>query len=249
LKAYGYLRCSHADSEQSGLGLAAQQDRVRAYYDLLKMRLAQQGVELEWGGLLIDKVVSAWNKPLLKRPQGIELHRLLEAGDHVLFARLDRGFRNVKDFCTVVPFWAERGVVCHFVDQMLDMSTANGRFMAQVLAAIAEWESSIKSERIREALKAASVRGRFLRNRKPPRGWKLIGRGRYAKLVPDKILAVLSRFVKYCHNHKKMSFWQIADAAEILMAKREKREPTNRFHRKVYTSRWSFDVYHGKRKG
>ena len=69
-----------------------------------------------------------------------------QPGDHVVFARMDRAFRNLRDLLTVLDEYEKREIVVHFVDQRLDLSTANGKLVASILAAIAQWESDRKSE-------------------------------------------------------------------------------------------------------
>src|SRR6187399_1444676 len=132
-KVYGYLRVSHADSVESGLGLKGQKQTIRQWYKMLRMR----DKKLEWAGILRDLAVSAYSKVLVARPAGRELNSRLEEGDHVIFAKLDRGFRNTMDCLRTIAMWQARGVTVHFVDLQLNTSTSMGKMMLTIMAALA----------------------------------------------------------------------------------------------------------------
>jgi len=55
-RCYGLIRCSHEDSRQSGLGLDNQTERIKRWYELIKL----DHPDLEWGGLFKDEVVPTW---------------------------------------------------------------------------------------------------------------------------------------------------------------------------------------------
>ena len=73
----------------------------------------------------------------------------MQAGDHVIFSRLDRGFRLGRDLLNMHAAWHDRGVTLHFADMQLDTSTAVGKVFMTVAVAFAEWYSSALSERMK----------------------------------------------------------------------------------------------------
>ncbi|MFA7218200.1 MAG: recombinase family protein, partial [Dehalococcoidales bacterium] len=62
----------------------------------------------------------------------------------VLVFRLDRAFRSVKECVNLVEDWYERGITFKSLSEdVIDTTTSSGRFILQIMAAIAEIESSI----------------------------------------------------------------------------------------------------------
>ena len=89
MNAVGYARCSTQEQADSGLGITAQVDRIRAY-------AALKG--LDHIDIIIDEGISG-GKPLAGRDGG---RRLLDAvrqhkADAVVMLKLDRMFRNATD--------------------------------------------------------------------------------------------------------------------------------------------------------
>ncbi len=124
MKAIGYTRCSTHEQADSGLGLDAQAERVRAY-------CAMKGLEVVD---LITDAGESGGKPLGKRPGG---ERLLAAirqrkAGAVVMLKLDRMFRNAGDCLTTVETWEKAGVSLHVADlggNAIDTTSAAGRFM------------------------------------------------------------------------------------------------------------------------
>jgi DNA invertase Pin-like site-specific DNA recombinase len=102
--------------------------------------------------------------PLFERPQGSQLKELIDAGEvkHVIAMKIDRMFRDVMDALKTVDYLTSKGVALHFCDMggaTLVTSTAMGRFMFTNLAAIAEFESRVISERTTAALAVKKANG------------------------------------------------------------------------------------------
>ena len=80
--------------------------------------------------------------------------------DAVLVTKLDRVMRSVVHLISVLEELQSRNVVIiSMSDGLLDMSTAAGKLQLQILAAVAEWEREIISERTREALLTRRKKG------------------------------------------------------------------------------------------
>ena len=151
---YDYTRVSGYDQGQNGLSLGVQNEDLKRYHGMFlpDVKYGTEKYDSSRKGLIVDRGISAWSQDLFTRPGGRVLARALKPGDHVCFTRLDRGFRSVNDFSKVLPIWQTRNISIHFVDQNLNLGSANGKLMAHMLVALAQWESDIKSERVRSAL-------------------------------------------------------------------------------------------------
>lgn len=133
-----YLRVSTQRQGHHGLGIEAQRSAVQQYLAQNGGRLLQEFVEVESG--------STKARPILV--QSISLCRRTKAT--LLIAKLDRLARNVA----FVSALMEAGV--DFV--AADAPYAN-RLMLHILAAFAEHERTLISERTKAALAAAKSRG------------------------------------------------------------------------------------------
>lgn len=174
-----YLRCSHRDSAESGLGIEHQLQVATAYRD----HLTAMHPQLTAGEVIQDLAVSAYSRPLRERPGGRVLDGLLKSGDHVVFLSLDRGFRSVRDMANTIPDWLARGIDVHFASSGMRMSDATGRLLAGILTQFAEFESFLTSRRTKDA-KAISAAQGIYSGGKVPLFWKL--RRRDKKLVLDR---------------------------------------------------------------
>jgi DNA invertase Pin-like site-specific DNA recombinase len=134
-----YYRVSTVQQGRSGLGLEAQQQSVRRYLSANPGRLIAEITEVESGGKN--------NRP--KVAEALWLCRVYDA--KLVIARLDRLSRNVA----LIAGLLESGV--DFV--AADMPLAN-RFTVHLIAAVAEYESKLISERTRAAFAVAKARGK-----------------------------------------------------------------------------------------
>ena len=154
MKAICYIRCSTQEQADSGLGLEAQAERIRAYCVMRKLDLLD---------IVTDPGVSG-GKPLASRDGG---QRLLTAirehkANAVVMLKLDRMFRNAGDCLTTVENWEKAGVALHIVDlggNAIDTTSAAGRFMLVVLAGAAEMERNLTRERTKSAMAIKRANG------------------------------------------------------------------------------------------
>jgi len=176
MKAYAYVRVSTRIQAEKDTSLQEQESACRKYYDY------KLSPKVEWGGIFQDPAVSA-KIPLIQREAGCRLACTVTRGDHVIFAKLDRGFRNVVDLLTTVDDWALRGVTCHFLDVNLDTSTDLGRVILTMLGAFAEWERKRIATRIKDAFVGQRSRGAVFVPWHAPYPLKLVGKGKARRLV------------------------------------------------------------------
>lgn len=133
-----YLRVSTQRQGHSGLGIEAQRAAVAQYVAGVGGRLLEEHIEVESG--------SKSHRPILV--QSIE--RAKKAGAILVIAKLDRLARNVA----FVSALMEAGV--EFV--AVDFPAAN-KLLIHIMAAVAEHERLLISERTKAALAAAKARG------------------------------------------------------------------------------------------
>ncbi len=94
------------------------------------------------------------------RPQFDQMMQTLRRGDTVLVWRLDRLGRSMRHLLDLVAQFEEREVGLRSLNEDLDTTTANGRLIFHVMAALAEFERGLLSERTQAGLRAARDRGR-----------------------------------------------------------------------------------------
>lgn len=144
MKAYGYIRVSTDDQKENGKSLDAQRELIERWFHY---QLAGKGYE--WGGIVEEEPVTA-SRPLCERPRGKLLNAALERGDYVIFAKLDRGFRDTRDLLATNDAWLGRGVYFRFLDLDVDSRTAAGKLILTVMGAVAEFERGRMIERLKQ---------------------------------------------------------------------------------------------------
>jgi DNA invertase Pin-like site-specific DNA recombinase len=114
------------------------------------------------------------------RPQLAKMLRTLQPEDVVIVAKLDRLARSTRDLLNTLQAITERGAGFKVLDNpTLDTTSAHGRLLVNILAAIGEFE--------RELIKARTDDGR---RRAMARGVRF---GRKVKLTPHQIAEALRR--------------------------------------------------------
>ena len=81
----------------------------------------------------------------------------------VLVFRLDRAFRSVRECVNCLEDWNQRGIAFKSLkEDVIDTTTSSGRFMLQILAAVAELESAAIGERVAAGMARAKAQGHRL---------------------------------------------------------------------------------------
>jgi DNA invertase Pin-like site-specific DNA recombinase len=202
MKAIGYIRCSTHEQADSGLGLDAQAERIRAYATLKGLNL---------GEIVTDAGVSG-GKPLGRRKGGQRLLDALRKGkaDSVVMLKLDRGFRNATDCLSTVEHWDKSRIALHVIDlggNAIDTTSAAGRFMLVVLAGAAEMERNLTRERTKSAMAIKRANGQRIGT--VPYGFDLADDG--ATLMKNDAEQAVIRAIKAMRSAGK-KLKQIADA-------------------------------------
>ena len=147
-KYVAYYRVSTGKQQKSGLGLEAQQEAVRLYLNGGDWKLVGAFTEAESG--------KRNDRPALA--QALALCRIHNAT--LVVAKLDRLARNARFLLTVRDETGESGVV--FCDLPTIPEGPMGKYMVTNMAAVAELEAGLISQRTRAALQAAKARGQKL---------------------------------------------------------------------------------------
>ena len=139
----GYMRVSKADGSQTS--------------DLQRDALRAAGVDAD--ALYEDKASGTRED----RPQLAACLKALRAGDTLVVWKLDRLGRNLRHLVNVVHDLTQRGVglkVLTGQGAAIDTTTASGKLVFAIFAALAEYERELISERTTAGLAAARARGR-----------------------------------------------------------------------------------------
>lgn len=152
--AFGYCRVSTARQATMGASLESQENDINAYY-----KFALQD-KYGWGGIFTDDV--SGKVPLRHRPAGADLFGVIEDGDCILFAKLDRAFRSLIDMLETLRMLEARGIRLVFRDLNCDTDTNMGKLILQVFGAFAEFERGRIAERAREGKAIRRAQGAYL---------------------------------------------------------------------------------------
>lgn len=96
-----------------------------------------------------------------KRPNLTGLLSRMATGDTLVVVKLDRLGRDAADVLTLMADLDRRGISVRLLDMGADTSSAAGRLVVQLLAAVAQWERGVMLERTKAGLAAAKRAGRY----------------------------------------------------------------------------------------
>lgn len=101
------------------------------------------------------------------RPELSQCLRMLRDGDTLVVWKLDRLARSLKDLVEIVYDLNQRGVGFKSLTEAIDTTSAGGKLVFHIFAALAEFERSLIQERTKAGLQAARARGR--KGGRPPK--------------------------------------------------------------------------------
>jgi DNA invertase Pin-like site-specific DNA recombinase len=150
MRIIAYLRVSTTEQAESGLGLEAQEHAVRGEISKRKWELVE---------LVRDEGESGKS---LARPGIRHALERIAAGeaDGLVVAKLDRLSRSVVDFGLLLEWFTEAEATLVALDLGVDTSTPGGRLVANVFAAVAEWERDTIAARTKDGLAAKRAQGK-----------------------------------------------------------------------------------------
>jgi site-specific DNA recombinase len=137
--------------------------------------------------------------------------------DAVIVAKIDRFSRNAGHAITEMDNLTGLGVMFVAVDNEIDLSTMQGRMMRTVMMGFAEMEREMIADRSVSGQRAKARNGQWPGGQ-PPYGWRLEGRQRDARPVPDEqerrvIWQAYTWFVK--HGYSAMQVAEALNSARL----------------------------------
>jgi DNA invertase Pin-like site-specific DNA recombinase len=107
-----------------------------------------------------------WSGCRFDRPGLDEVLTSLQSGDTLVVWRLDRLGRSIGGLIDFVEQLGKRSVEFRSLNESIDTTSSGGRLVFHIMAALAEFERTLVSERTKAGLEAA--RGRGARLGRPP---------------------------------------------------------------------------------
>jgi site-specific DNA recombinase len=148
----GYVRVSTDEQAHEGVSLDAQTAKIKSYCDFSDFTLRAVVRDEGRTGKTTDRA-------------GLqEVMRAVEAGEvsAVVVYKLDRLSRSVIDTLQLIEAMEARGVAFHSIQEKVDTKSAIGRFFLTILAAFAQMERDLISERTSLALQHKKSQGQHV---------------------------------------------------------------------------------------
>lgn len=145
---YGYARVSSNSQKIDGYGL-----------DLQKLQLKEAGATR-----IFEEVMTGTK---MERPQWGKLMELLEPGDTLIVARLDRIARTAIEGCTAVRELVDKGVMVNVLNMGAVSDTPVGRMILSIMFAVAEFDRDMIVERLTAGREVARQREGYREGRPP----------------------------------------------------------------------------------
>ena len=125
-----------------------------------RIRLTEYARDKGW----IFEVYTEVESTRKTRPVKAELLHKLRKGEYdgVLVYKLDRWARSSTELILDVSELVKKGVAFISITENLDFSTSTGRLHFQILSAFAEFERDLISERTKEGIHRAKLKGKTL---------------------------------------------------------------------------------------
>ena len=148
VRAVGYIRVSTREQADSRLGLDAQ-----------RRALLTEAERRDWDLTIIED--AGFTGRNVKRPGFREALLLLHQrkADVLMVYKLDRISRSVQDFAGLLHVAQRQHWALVALDMQIDMTTPNGRLVAHILVAVAQWESEVIGTRTADAMAEAKAKG------------------------------------------------------------------------------------------
>lgn len=147
-----------------------------------------------------------------------EMIKYMRKGDTVITYKNDRVFRSLKNMVELIDKFNEAGVRFKSLSEPeFDTTSANGKFLLQIIAAVAEFERNLISERTKVGLENARRRNKLLGR---PSGSKKETLDKYhfakylydSKNLPIKVACIRAKI-------SKSSFYRVDKTIEMKTVK------------------------------
>jgi DNA invertase Pin-like site-specific DNA recombinase len=145
VKVVGYARVSTREQSDEGRSLITQRAAIRAHCEQRGWQLVDVIEDDGYTGTSDDRPGLQRALTMLKRKQARA----------IVVARMDRLARSTQDLCRFITKARRQKWSMVALDMHLDTTTANGRLVIRILASVAEWESEMISERVKDGMAEA----------------------------------------------------------------------------------------------
>jgi len=187
LRARAYIRVSHVGKARADnlISDAMQLDEARRYASFTNLELDEEASKLN-----ADLDVSGFRKPWRQRPGLMRHYQDAQRGafDCLIFYKISRLGRNVREALDMIKAFEDLGVSFHFVAERIDSSSAQGRFLRLILLGAAEMSSEDTSAFLKATCERKAREGR-LQGGGVPAWIKWLGPNQY-ELIPEQVAAI-----------------------------------------------------------
>lgn len=162
-----------------------------------------------------------------ERPALNELLTEVQSGDTIVVTRLDRLGRSLPHLLDLVAHLASRTVGLRSLAEQIDTTSATGRLILHVFAALAEFERGINHERTMAGLAAARSRGRIggrpkaLTGQRLDHARQLATSGMAVPDIADMLLVGRSTLYRALNQQRKGDTTMTADAIDRVWSIRD----------------------------
>jgi len=189
MNVFLYERVSSEEQVKHGYSLDAQHEALKEFCDKHSHVIV---------GVYRDEGISA-RKPYTKRPAMVQLLKDIETvrPHMILFTKLDRWFRNIKEYYKVQDILDRYKVDWKAINEEYDTSTASGRLYVNIKLSIAQDEADRTSERIKDVQAHQVAQGKILGG-KPPFGYSFQDK----RLVKNENAHIVKEAVEHYMLHQ-----------------------------------------------
>lgn len=208
-QVYGYLRVS-STQQIEGDSLETQAKQIQAY-------ATSKGWDVPVENIFVEAGVSG-SIDFTDRPEGSRLLSLVKSGDTIIFTKLDRAFRNVRNAFNTLHDLKEIGVNVHFLDLGGEV-TGNGvgAIVFAVMSAFASFERERIATRIREVKQMQKAAGKFVGGRRAF-GHNIIDGRKQANDEEQEVIATMKSLRAAGQSYRSISAWLASNASVQLTA-------------------------------
>lgn len=186
-----YIRVSTDMQKERGESLSVQLKRLTAYVESKQDWVVSEQYN--------DAGISAKNT---NRPEFSRMMSDIENGklDVILCTKLDRLFRNTKDFLDTAEYFDEKNINFVCLEGNIDTSTPTGRVFSTIRAAFGQFERETTADRVRDVMKSRAEQGKW--NGGPsPYGYKNVNK---QLIINEKESLVIKKIYDLYLKHKSL---------------------------------------------
>ena len=144
VKVFAYVRCSHRLQRDDGFSLDTQRALISDY-------VAKMGLEVNEIVWIEDAAVSASRHRTVNRSGWSQMMTMATKGSVIVASTLDRIFRSVGDCAISMELLKKSGIQLHTTDKgCITNGDAAANLQLNVLTSVAQFESELRSRRIRD---------------------------------------------------------------------------------------------------